>query len=274
MKLTEIPGSGLHVYVAGTGAPILLVHGFPLRHDMWREQFSALAARYQVIAPDLRGFGASAPASGMVTMEQYADDCRQVLDALGVTQPVVFCGLSMGGYIGWQWMRKYADRTRGLILCDTRAVADSAEAAEGRRKLSAQVLESGNEVVARAMLPKMLGERTRTQHPGLVEEVRRMMLATEPRGMASALAGMSVRPDSTPMLGQIRVPTLVLVGDEDVISVPAEMRQIAAAIPGAEFVIVPDSGHMAPLENPAAVNASLIDFLEKLDRVDATLANA
>lgn len=247
----------------GAGPPLLLVHGFPLDHAMWQEQLGELSKTQRVIAPDLRGFGASGVTAGTVTMEQLADDLKALLDGLKIKDPITYCGLSMGGYIGWQFFRRHRQRVKNMILCDTRAVADSPETAESRRQLADRVVEQGAGIVAEGMLPKLFGKATHEHKPQLVEATRQVMLRTNPQGIAAALRGMSQRPDCTSLLAQIDVPTLVIVGEEDAISQPAEMRTLAAGIAGAEFVQVPAAGHMAPLENPALVNAAMLRFLHR-----------
>jgi pimeloyl-ACP methyl ester carboxylesterase len=257
----EIGGAALSVLDEGAGEPLVFVHGFPLDHTMWGAQSPAFAPRRRVIAPDLRGFGASEARGETVTMEGFADDLAALLDAMRIQEPVALCGLSMGGYIAFQFVRKYAARLRSLVLCDTRAGADSADTAANRLKVAEQVLAEGAEVVAQAMLPKLFGKRTLAEQPETVAALRRVMAGTKPAAIAAAQRGMAARPDSTALLPEIRVPTLVVVGAEDAIAPVDEMRGIAAAIPGAEFVVVPGAGHMAPLENPAAFNAALREFL-------------
>lgn len=261
MKRVAIRGVEWNVFDEGAGQPIVLVHGFPLDHTMWSGQLKAFSSDKRVIAPDLRGFGASPAADEMLSMEQFAEELAELLDVLKVGEPVVLCGLSMGGYIALAFVRKYADRLKALVLCDTRAAADSAEAAANRLKMAEQTLAEGAEVAAKAMLPRLFGKRTTAERPELIESVRRVMLATSPAAIAAAQRGMASRPDMTGYLPQIGAPTLVIVGEEDAISPVAEMRQIAQSIPGAQFAIVPEAGHMAPLENPAAFNAALEKFL-------------
>jgi 3-oxoadipate enol-lactonase len=261
MKQVEIPGARLNVVDRGQGSPLLLVHGFPLNHSMWSAQIETFSATQRVIAPDLRGFGRSSVTEGTVTMEQFADDCQALLGALGIDEPITFCGLSMGGYIAWQFARKYGDRLSRLILCDTRAAADSAEAADTRRKMARHVLASGTEFIASAMLPKLFAPSTVERHPDRIEAVRQMILGSDPQGIAAAQQGLAARPDATPWLATIGMPTLVLVGASDAISPPEEMQQIAAAIPHSEYRVIPAAGHMAPMENPDAVNAAMTEFL-------------
>jgi len=264
MKTLDVNGVELATVDSGAGAPVVLVHGFPLDHAMWDAQLEALSRAYRVIAPDLRGFGRSGVTEGKVTMEQFADDLAALLDRLGIEEPVVLCGLSMGGYVAWQFWRKYAPRLRALVLCDTRAVADAPEAARGRLETADRVLREGPAPLADAMLPKLLPESSRKRNPHVADSLRRVILATDPRGIAAAARGMADRPDVTGLLGQIRCPTLVLVGRLDRFSTPDEMRAIADAIPGARFVPIAEAGHMSPMENPDAVNAAMLRFLAEL----------
>ncbi|HQU44860.1 MAG: hypothetical protein B7Z73_12695 [Planctomycetia bacterium 21-64-5] len=248
----------------GQGSPLLFVHGFPLSHALWNAQIPVFAASHRVIAPDLRGFGDSVETDGVVSMEDFADDLAAILDFLNVRDPVVLCGLSMGGYIALQFVRKYRQRLRGLVLCDTRASADVPEVVENRMKIAKLVIESGTQPVADAMLPKAFGPKTYAERPEVVEAVRSMIIASDPTGVAAASRGMATRPDMTDLLPKIDVPTLVIVGADDVLTPADEMRRMAAAIPGAEFRIIPEAGHVTPLENPLAFNALLRDFLDAM----------
>jgi pimeloyl-ACP methyl ester carboxylesterase len=254
----------------GAGPPVLLVHGFPLDHTMWEAQIEALSKHTRVIAPDLRGFGQSPlgavdPARG-ISMGRYADDLAELLDAIvpAVTEPIVLVGFSMGGYIAWQFVRKYPERLRALVQCDTRALADSEEGRPGRLKMAEKVAEWGSARIAEMMGPKLIAPRSFETKPNVVAEVRAIVEQTSPAGIAAAQRGMAVRPDMTNFLPQIRVPTLILVGAEDAISPPAEMQSIADGIPNAKFVVIPDAGHMTTMENPQAVNQALLAFVNSL----------
>ncbi|MDH3719792.1 MAG: alpha/beta hydrolase [Planctomycetota bacterium] len=264
MPIWKINGETFQVVQRGAGDPLLLVHGFPLNQSMWNAQIDHFAETHQVIAPDLRGFGGSVVTPGTVTMEQYADDLASLLDVLEVRQPVVFCGLSMGGYVAWQFWRKHRDRLSALILCDTRAVADTDEVRQGRLEMAQRVVREGAEFVADGMLPKLVGPGAVNSQAEVVEAIRQMILTTDPETIAAAQRGMAQRPDVTGTLGKIAVSTLVLVGQHDTISPPDEMRQIAAAIPDSRFVEILDTGHMAPMENAPAVNAAMAEFLSEL----------
>ncbi|MCB9873337.1 MAG: alpha/beta fold hydrolase [Planctomycetaceae bacterium] len=261
MKTVKLHDATLSFTDVGTGPVLLLVHGFPLDHSMWQPQLESLSDTYRIIAPDLRGFGASGGATETITMEQFADDMAALLDALGINEPITFCGLSMGGYVAWQFWRRHATRLSRLILCDTRAIADSEEVARGRAMMAERVLSEGSSIVAEAMLPKLFAEATARDDSNTVEATHRVMAATAPAAVAGALRGMALRPDMTKELPNIDVPTLVICGEHDVISPPDEMRSIADKLPNATFVEIAGSGHMSPLEAPAAVNAAIRDFL-------------
>ncbi|MBX3414002.1 MAG: alpha/beta fold hydrolase [Pirellulales bacterium] len=264
MKTYDIGGAKIEVDDRGRGLPVLFVHGFPLDHSMWQAQIDELSAGYRTIAPDLRGFGASGPSSGTVTMRQFADDLATLLDQFKVTEPVVLCGLSMGGYVAWQFWRHHGQRLRALILCDTKASADSEEAVAGRHKLAAAVIATGHGAARDAMLPKLFARGTAERQPVLLERTKGMIGRAQPESIAAALRGMAERPDATPWLAQIRVPTLVIVGAEDTITTLDEMRGMADKIDGAELVVVPEAGHMAPMERPDIVTPAIASFLDRL----------
>jgi pimeloyl-ACP methyl ester carboxylesterase len=268
MNSVKISTTTLAYVDQGRGTPILLVHGFPLDHTMWEPQIGALSTRYRVIAPDLRGFGQSplgeADAKNGITMEQYADDLAHFLDALKITEPIVYVGFSMGGYIGWQFVRKHGSRLRALVMCDTRAAADNDEGRAGRIKMADNVAEWGSGRVAEIMGPRLFSPRTFENRTDLIAAVRKVVERTPPAAIAAAQRGMAARPDVTGMLRNITLPTLVVVGAEDVISTRDEMNSIAAAVPGAKFVEIPEAGHMTTIENPAAVNEAIVEFLKHI----------
>ena len=252
----------------GVGVPLVLVHGFPLDHSMWDHQVEHLAGEVRVIAPDLRGYGESElgdvdPVNG-VSMEQYADDLNALLDGLGVTEPIVLAGFSMGGYVLWQFLNLHAHRVRAVILCDTRAGADDDAARATRLKMADHINEWGAEKVAEMMTPKLFAKRTIDERPEIVAETVRVITSANPAAIAAAQRGMAARPDSTGLLSQIIAPTQVIVGEEDAISTHAEMEFIAGQIPGACFQSISDAGHMAPVEQPEAVTDCLRHFLRQL----------
>jgi 3-oxoadipate enol-lactonase len=263
-RRVQVDGVELSVTESGQGAPLVLVHGFPLDHRMWLSQIELLSGSAHVIAPDLRGFGASQVVPGTTTMQRMADDLAGLLDVLAVHRPVILCGLSMGGYVAFQFVRKYRERLAGLILADTRSLADTPQAAAGRFKLAEHVLQAGTGYAADAMLPKAFAPSSFRDHLAMTEFARQIVLEQSREGVAAALRGLAERPDVTSELPGMSLPALVIVGEQDAISPPDEMRAMAAAIPKADFVLIPDTGHLPPMENPLAFNAAVERFLNKV----------
>ncbi len=262
MSLLDIAGNRFHVIHEGDGPPIVFLHGFPLDHTMWNHQRAEFKSGHRVIIPDLRGFGQSKATTQAASLADHADDVAQILDRLHIKEPVTLCGLSMGGYIAFRFLEKYPARIAKLILCDTKSAADSPEAAQNRLTTAEKVLKEGSKVVADAMVPKLFDADMKIRLKPAMEEVRQVILASPPETVAAALRAMAARPDSTPQLSGIRVPTLVIVGEHDVITPLDEMKTMSAAIPHAEFVVIPRAGHMSPLEQPAPVNAAIRKFLQ------------
>ncbi len=247
---------------AGSGLPLLLVHGWPHDRTMWAGQLGGLATYARVLAPDLRGAGGSS-VRGPYTIDQYADDLVAFLDSLGLARAVV-CGLSMGGYIAFSMLRRHRDRIRGLILADTRASADTDEARASRSRLIALLEQEGMAVLAARQLPSMVGRSTLERQSPLAETVRRMMASVPSEGAIGALRAMAERPDSTPLLRTIDLPTLVVGGAEDGITPPDVLRAMSAAIPNSRIEILEHGGHLSPLERPAAFNHVVTEFLGTL----------
>jgi pimeloyl-ACP methyl ester carboxylesterase len=251
------------VTVYGVGTPVVLLHAFPLDSRMWLPQVEALGG-YEVIVPDLRGFGAGAALAGEVSdMDLMADDIALLLDERRLER-VVLCGLSMGGYVALAFAGRHMDRLGGLVLCDTRAGADSDDARTARLAMAERVLAEGVGFLPETMVPRLLGETTRRDQPELVQSVTRTILDQHPRGIAAAQRGMAARPDSTEVLGRITVPTLVITGLEDALIEPAESRELAASIRDSRLVQVPGAGHLVNLEKAGLVNEALLDFLAPL----------
>jgi len=255
----------LAVEVRGGGsgaAPILFIHGFPFDRSMWRHQLATLP-RWRRIAPDLRGAGASsAPARGY-SMARYAADLVRVLDVLELRQAVM-CGLSMGGYILFELLRRHPERVRAAVFCNTKAEADSADAKRGRDEMAALAEREGAAAVADRLLPRLLAPATFATQPEVEAQVRAMIMGTPVPGLVGALLAMRDRPDSTATLGAIHVPVLVVAGGDDPIAPPVGMRAMAQAIAGAQFVRIPAAAHLTPLEQPRAMSRALGDFLAGL----------
>lgn len=249
---------------SGAGIPLLLIHGYPLTRRMWAPQFSTLAAHARLIAPDLPGFGGSPADQAASKVEDFAAALVGLLDELGITQPAVICGFSMGGYIALAFCRAYPQRCAGLVLAATRAAADTAEGKANRDKALAQARQEGAAPIIAGMLPKLLAPAAYAGRPELVEELRRVMSGATVAGITSALQAMRDRSDSTPMLPEIAVPALVIHGSADQIIPAAEAQLVAAAIPDASFVLLEGAGHMVNMEQPEAFNRAMAQFLAEL----------
>ena len=247
--------------VSGAGTPVVLLHAFPLDGRMWEPQVEALAGSYQVIVPDLRGFGtAREQAVAEAGMDLLADDVARLLDDRGLDR-VVLGGLSMGGYVALAFVRRHADRLGGLLLLDTKAGADSEQARADRLAMAERVLAEGTGFLPEAMLPRVLGKTSLEERPELVERVTALVREQDPRAVAGAQRGMAARPDSTDVLAGVAVPTLVVTGEEDTVTGPEVGRELAAAIPDARFLLVDGAGHLSSLERPEVLNEALLDFL-------------
>jgi pimeloyl-ACP methyl ester carboxylesterase len=229
---------------------------------MWDEQAEKLSDHYRVIAPDLRGFGSS-QRSDAFTIESLADDTHLFLEQLAAT-PCVLAGLSMGGYIALAYARKYPNDLRGLILIDTKAAGDTPQQKEGRAKMIELARTSGATAVAEQMLPKLLGAGTVENRPEVVKSVRRMAEACSAQTIEYALRAMRDRPDRTAELPDIKVPTLVIVGDADAITPPDIAESMHKAIHGSTLEIIRGAGHMSPMEQPEQVNRAIERFMAEL----------
>ena len=246
----------------GSGDAVVFLHGFPHHRALWASQVAALVDRARCIAPDLRGFGESSVHTPY-SVDQYADDLAALLDSLRIERAVV-CGLSMGGYVALAFWRRHRARVRALILMDTRAGNDSAEGRERRDQMIALARQRGSEAVADAMITGMVGKRTREKCPEVVDDVHRMLESAPVDGVVGALEALRDRPDSTATLATIDVPTLIVVGEDDVLTPPGEAMLLHAGIRGSTLEVIAGAGHVANVERPAAVNHVITEFLAKV----------
>lgn len=242
----------------GSGTPVVFLHGFPHDRTLWAAQLGALAVPSRTLACDLRGFGQSAGTA--TSVDDYADDVAEWMLALDL-DPAVVVGLSMGGYVAFALWRRHRARVRALVLANTRAGADGAAARDKRDAQIALVRERGAAVLADQLLPGMLGKTTRRERPEVVERVRAMLARAPADGVAGALGAMRDRPDATPDLAGIGVPTLVITGDEDALIPVEESRTLHAGIPRSRLEIIAGAGHLSNVERPAGFNHVLSEFL-------------
>lgn len=263
MARLTVNGVNLAVDIRGDGPAILFVHGYPLDRTIWQHQVGALTG-WRRIAPDLRGFGLSdAPDLGY-SMATWADDLASLLDALGVQQAVL-CGHSMGGYIGFEFARRYRARLRALVLVDSRAEADTAEGKRAREAAIVVAREQGPRAIAAQMLPQMLAAGAAQTMPQVADRVRGIMESAPLSGILGALGAMRDRPDSAPLLAELSgIPTLAIVGEQDELTPAAMSRAIVDRIPGAVLGVIPNAGHLPPVEQPLATTRVLGEFLDSL----------
>lgn len=250
---------------SGQGAPVVLLHGFPLDHTLWDGQAAAFSPGFRIITPDLPGHGNSPILAGLMTVDRMADSVIALLEELNITEPVTLGGLSMGGYVALSVAARYPERLRALMLFDTKSAADTPAAAALREKNARAIDETGStEDFLRGMLPKLFADSTRRNAPEVVAETEAIMRRSLPEGVSATLRALASRPDRTEILAKIAVPTLVVVGEEDAISPPEEMKRMAEMIPRCRFSVIPHAGHLSPLENPSAVNLTMGTFLDEL----------
>ena len=243
----------------GHGTPLVLLHPFPLQRAYWAPQVGALVEQARCIAPDLRGFGGST-VDGPFSMDRYADDVAGLMDALAIERAVVV-GVSMGGYVALALWRRHRARIRALVLANTRATADTEGGVQKRRELIALARDKGSDAVAAAQMPTGVGRTTREKRPDITRALHDMIVNAPVPGIIGATEAMMVRPDSTPLLATIDVPTLVVAADEDAIISVDEVRAMQERIAGSRLEVIAGAGHWASYERPAAFNQLLAELL-------------
>jgi 3-oxoadipate enol-lactonase len=247
--------------VAGSGPPVVLLHPFPLNHEFWLPVSKSLSPRYRVIMPDLRGHGESGLGDGPATMQKHASDLVRILDDAGIERAPLI-GVSIGGYIIFEFWRRFRDRMSALVLCNTKAPADTADARNARLESANDVLQRGNEPFFEGMAQNCFGETTRHSRPDMVEGALRMMRKMSPEDVAGVQLGMAERPDSTLTLKTINVPTLIVTGDEDKMTGVPEAEVLKQNIPNSQMKVVPKAGHYSAWEQPEEVGRLLRQFLD------------
>jgi pimeloyl-ACP methyl ester carboxylesterase len=249
---------------AGAGAPLVLLHAFPLSSAMWLDQRDGLAGVCRVITPDQRGFGGSPLGDDPPSLDVAADDVAELLDRLDLEQ-VVLGGLSMGGYVAMALLRRHPERISALVLADTKANADPEAARANRERIAAAVeSDDASTVLVDEVLPTLLGSTTVASRPLVSGRVRGLVQAAPPAAVAWAQRAMAARPDSFDALRAFDRPALVIVGAEDVLAPPPDAQAMAEALPQSRLVIVPEAGHLTAVETPEAFNAAVGGFLTEL----------
>ncbi|MFI6604558.1 alpha/beta fold hydrolase [Nonomuraea sp. NPDC050536] len=250
----------LYTRSAGTGLPVVLLHAFPVSSAMWLAQREGLAPACRVVTPDLRGFGGSRLGADEPSIDLMADDVAALLDEEGIDRAVVG-GLSMGGYVTMAFCRRHPDRVMGVILADTKASADPPPAQENRERIARAVLEDGSEVLVRDVLPALIGRTTRERRAMVFGRVRGLVQSAPPQAAAWAQRAMARRPASFDTLAGLKVPVLVVVGEEDELAPIADAEAMAKAVPDGRLEVIPKAGHLSAVEQPEAFNAAVLGFL-------------
>ena len=250
-------------WTLGDGPPVVLLHPFPSNHEFWLPVAEVLATRYRMILPDLRGHGDSGVGEGPATMEKHAADIARVMDDAEVGRAPLI-GVSIGGYALFEFWRKFRGRVAALGLCNTKAPADGSEARAGRLQAANDVLDRGTEPFFESMVPRLLGKTTREMRPDLVDGALRMMRKMSPEDVAQVQRGMAVRPDSIETLKTINVPTLLVTGDEDLMTGINEAELMRQHISGSQLRVIPKAGHYSPWEQPDDASKLLRQFLDRL----------
>lgn len=246
------------VTIMGEGKPILLVHGYPLTRQMWNRVWEPLSRKFQVIAPDLRGFADQAPDVGAFQLGDLADDLASLLSEMGVDVPVTLVGLSMGGYVALEFCVRYRSQVESLVLCDTRATGDTAESVEQRKRSAAMAREAGAEAAVEGMISKLVAPEVVEENPAWFANMVASMGSRTANNLAHAQLAMASRRDFSSFLSSFDFPTRCIVGGRDMITPPAEMQSMALKIPGAEYHLISGAGHLPPLERPEAFLAALL----------------
>lgn len=257
-----VRGLAMAADVQGDGVAMLFVHGFPLDRTMWRHLIATLTG-WRRIAPDLRGLGLSDVPDDGYTMAEYADDLAALMDVLKVEQAVV-CGLSMGGYVAFELLKRHPHRVSGLVLANTRAEGDTPDAKKNRDRMIADVEKGGAAAIVDQLVPKLFAPSSLAAMPQVVDHVRTMIAGSPPKGIIGALRAMRDRPDQTAFLKEINVPTLVIAGREDQLISPERSQALAEAIAGAQYTLIPEAGHLTPMEQPIATSRVIGEFLEAI----------
>ncbi len=248
----------------GNGKALVLLHAFPLFGKMWKPQIETLVeAGYSVIMPDLRGFGESHNFADINSMEDMAKDVAELLENLDI-EKAVFGGLSMGGYVLFNFFRLFPEKVVSLIFCDTSFAADTDEKRLGRFGLIEKIEQDGSQALIENMLPNLTGEFTKQNNPNLIKDLEKTFSEVEPKAAIAALRGMAERKDHSELLSEIKVPTALIFGEEDKVTNLETAEKMHAEIPNSYLFVIKNAGHYSNLEQPFQFNTSLLDFLSEI----------
>jgi 3-oxoadipate enol-lactonase len=258
--LVDVGGVRLAVHDGGMGLPVVLLHGFPLSSAIWEPVRPALEQGYRLITPDLRGMGQSDTPGHGYGMDTLAEDVVHLANALGLGR-FVLGGHSMGGYVTFRVAARWPERLAGLVFIDTRAEADPPPGRAVRQEAIAEIVRFGAKRYLEGFAPRLIGRTSHQQRPELLPRLRAIVAGTPAHVLAGCQNGMLERPDSTPLLPSLTVPTLVVVGEEDSFVPLATAMAMAAELPMGSLAAIPGSGHTPSMEQPETTARALLDFL-------------
>lgn len=253
------PNGPLHTTSDGTGEPVVFLHGYPLNLAMWEPQVKTLSRSCRMVRVDLPGFGDSIGSAPPTTQQGFAESVRATIVGLGLAR-VSLVGHSFGGYIALQLVRDHPELVERLVLVSTRAGADSPESRLKRLATVARLESPSEHLDLQATSDALLSPATAAGGP-VLEAVRRMVEAAPNPAVIAALLAIANRPDLTPSLAQIRIPTLVLWGEQDRLIPPGETKGLASGIRSAEGEGIPGAGHLSPMEAPERFDQAVVRFL-------------
>ena len=257
--------NGLSVFLEGNSKnkPIVFIHGFPYDHTMWKAQIEKLSEKYFCVSYDIRGLGESPVGDGQFTMESFVDDLEAIIDQQKLDKPIL-CGLSMGGYIGLRALERFEEKFSAVVLCDTRADADGNEGKSKRAAAIKRINTEGLAPFVKDFITNCFGDGYKQTNPEELEKIIAKSSSFNLVGVKGCLLAMLGRNDTTEFLNKIKIPALVICGEFDALTPPAVMKPLAEKINGAGFVVIKNSGHMSPIENPKEVNEAITKFLARL----------
>jgi 3-oxoadipate enol-lactonase len=262
----EIDANGLklHYETFGpeSGIPIVFIHGFPFSSGMWKPQIEALQSTYRVIVYDVRGHGQSDVGDGQYTIEYFVDDLFALLDHLTIKK-VVIVSLSMGGYIALRAVERQPKRFRALVLCDTRSEGDTNESKIKRANQAKDVKKNGTKEFANDFVRAVFFEKTFQMNPNAVHLIHDMIEQSSPTAIAGTLLALAARTDTTASLVRISIPTMIITGENDVLTPLHSALAMNEKIPNSEMYVIPNAAHVSNLENPKDFNGRLLSFLQR-----------
>jgi 3-oxoadipate enol-lactonase len=263
LRKTKSDDAEIAYRVLGEGPPVVLLHPFPVNHEFWLPVAEALASRYRLVLPDMRGHGDSGVGDGPASMEKHAADIARVMDDAEIGRAPLI-GVSIGGYALFEFWRSHRGRVAALGLCNTKAGADGPEARNGRLQAANDVIDRGTELFFQSMVPRVFSRNTREMRPDLVEGALRMMRKMSAEDVAQVQRGMAARPDSVELLRTINVPTLLVTGSDDILTGANEAELMRQHIPNSQLRVIPKAGHYSPWEQPEDAGWILRQFLDEV----------